>query len=883
MYLKFHAILITFFLSTACCFPQQAKTFVVNELAKTVFTIPEGKITVYTPNFVANEKISGGIIIEPNGNSEKSIAKNKSKLQNHKVDFGGLSTTLQTSHYSLSKSQPFPLELKLFDEKNNLIASSKIQFPIKEKNSDFFVPSYIIEGESAKIVVGNDGDLTNKYVSVNNKEAKILAASETTVFFKTPSYQSGKVPFNYKNESINLDKQVNVLQLNLSAGKLNLSRGETTKLNIEVSGLKGLEEEVPLTITNNSPSNISLEGGNNQEISIQPDGDTYQIHQTIRATQGGSFSISVTIEPPSEDNSSEENDEPLCNCIIDGYSYLINPNACTELGGQCQSDAPETFGTNHREKLGDAVGNYNFSVFNFQARILNLLSYSDDIDDIEDDITGHWDKWDRAKHIKDSLDGLNGELVAIDKVLDKVPTTYKEKFKKAIDSLENLKKQLPNPTNNKALQKAVDDAQARAEACKKRLEALQKQKGELEEQLKKDKETLLKAWKAYADIFEKHGMETSSHFDDEGKFWDHVKLNDMTDYERKKFDEDSDILSELSQEYYKALKAYRNTLKKSKNLPDQIEAAQKDCDDLANALEEAKQAKDTADLVKAIELEAYEFCKQIRRILDRLWIWCKNNPDHCDFMDDIISFWQSCPKNTSGLEDFWKRFDALVAKKKGLEDNLGKKAKEAQDDMDKIEDDIADLENEIASLEEKARKKHQDDLERKQKAAQAEAAEAAKAKAEADKRKKQRAKQKKKDKEVEDLIKKAKSDDAGTDALKNVLKGMGLSLLDEATGAGKVGTLIGGILVVKDMPDCACKMFEMLEQAIAAQLRGEDLFRDVFTNEYLRQWNNCANLPVFSSIMIGSKELSEAIGEMTKAQCREAIAALNQAQRIQCK
>ncbi len=877
MYLKFHTIFLVFLFSITCCFSQQAETSVVNELAKTVFTIPEGKITIYTPNFVTNEKISGSIIIEPNGNSEKNRAKNKTKLQNHKVDFGGVSTTLQASHYSISKSQPFPMELKLFDEKNNLIASSKIQFPssVKEKSSSQFIPSYIVAGEPAKMIVANNGSLAYSYVSINNKDTEILAASETTVFFKTPSDLSGKAPFNYKNDSTNLDEEVNVLQLNLSAGKLNLSRGETTKLNIEVSGLDGLDEEVPITITNKSPSNISLEGGNNQEISIQPDADVYRINQTIRATQGGSFSVSVTIEPPSEDNISEGNDEPLCNCFIDGYSYLISPEACAELGGQCQPDNPETFGTSRRERLGDAVGNYNFT---FQM----LLSYADDIEDRKDAINDLWDKWRHAEHLKDSLDGLHGELVAIDKVLENVPSTYNEKFKKIIDSLQNLQKKLPNPIDAQALQKAVNDAQARVEACKKRMEDLQKQKEELEEQLKKDKEDLIKDLEYLKNYLDDFNIEVTYSFDEDGKLSYDEDWSNMYKYDRERLENEGDLPSGLKSELYKKRKQYNEKVKKLKALPEAIEAAQKDCDDLADDLEKAKQAKATSDLVAATELQVEDLCAQIRRILGRLWHWCADNPDYCT-TSDVDKIRAQCPKTLEELKAFWNDFDALLKKKKGFEDSIAKNAKVAQDEIDKIKDDISDLNNEIAALKEQKRKKQQEDLERKKQAAAAAATEAAEAKAAADKRKKQREKQKKEDDKIKDLIKKAKSSEAGDDAFKGLLKGTGLNLLDEVSGKSKLGTIIGGLLAAKDVPKCTCPILKALRDAIAARNRKENSTISLYVDAYLIEWNKCANLPAISSVPVGSAELTKAIKGMTDAQAEKALKALNQAVRVQCK
>jgi uncharacterized coiled-coil DUF342 family protein len=875
MYLKFHTILIVFHFSITCCFSQQAQTSVVNELAKTIFTIPEGKITIYTPNFVANEKISGSIIIEPNGNSEKSIAKNKTKLQNHKVDFGAVSTTLQASHYSISKSQPFPMELKLFDEKNNLISSSKIQFPssVKEKHTSQFIPSYIVAGDPAKMIVANNGSLAHSYVSINNKETKILAASETNVFFETPSDLSGKASFNYKNDTTNLDNQVNVLQINLSAERLNLSRGESTKLNIEVSGLDGLDEEVPLTITNNSPSKISLENGNNQEISIQPDGDTYQITQTIRATQGGSFSISVTIEPPSEDNSSERNDEPLCNCIIDDYSYLINPEACLELGGHCYDDADE------KTDIQPTIQWDSYP--DFYRKYAVFFSYDSDIEDLKDDIFDKWKAYDELRLKKDSLNNLHNDLLAIDKVLDSVPKTYKDALKRIVDSLQNLQKQLPDNTGNSSLQNVVHEAQAAVDACKKRKADLIKEQQELEEQLEEEKEELIKTLEELKNILRDYNIELDYKFNEDGSLSCTKDTSGMYEYDKEKINDEGDLISGLEKALRIKTKQYKKTLKRLKEIPQQLEAAEKDCEDLEDALEKAKQAKATSDLAAATELRADAICDEMQRLLARLKYWCINNPELYDFLEDIEAKMEKCPKTPEELDDFWNDFDALLKKKKALEDSFAKAANDTQKEMDDIEDDVADLENDIAGIEEQKRKDAQAEQERKQKIAQAEAEEAARAKAAADERKKQSDKQKKEDDKIKDLIKKAKSDEAGDDAFEDLITGMGLDRLDDVTGNLKLGKLIGGLLVIKDQPDCVCPLLKALLGAIKAKKDGG--YIGLHVEAYIQAWNECANLSnIVASVSLGGTELTEAINGMTKAQVEKALAALNQAVRIQC-
>jgi hypothetical protein len=87
--------------------------------------------------------------------------------------------------------------------------------------------------------------------------------------------------------------------IKLSADNLNLLRGQTTSLHIQVSGLSGITNEVPLTVVNNSPTVISISGGNNQLIKINPEmvnvDGTFNINQTLTGIVPGSFGITGTV------------------------------------------------------------------------------------------------------------------------------------------------------------------------------------------------------------------------------------------------------------------------------------------------------------------------------------------------------------------------------------------------------------------------------------------------------------------------------------------------------------------------------------------------------------------------------------------------------------
>src|SRR5262245_44326258 len=87
--------------------------------------------------------------------------------------------------------------------------------------------------------------------------------------------------------------------IKLSAPKLDLRRGETTTLHVEVIGLGLITHSVPLELVNNSPSVVNMAGGVAQNIMISPsavpvDG-TYSTDRTLTGIQNGAFEVTGTV------------------------------------------------------------------------------------------------------------------------------------------------------------------------------------------------------------------------------------------------------------------------------------------------------------------------------------------------------------------------------------------------------------------------------------------------------------------------------------------------------------------------------------------------------------------------------------------------------------
>jgi uncharacterized coiled-coil DUF342 family protein len=971
-------ISFTFLLFKSYC-QVKVEQYYTNGLSTTIFNTDEGKIIIYLPENTLNENISGTIEIHPTVTSDKKKAKKIVDL--YKLSIANQSILLQSKSFgSLSPSSSNNL-LQLLNDKGKVVAETHIKSSgdIVTSNISRHIPEYLVANEPAKITYKCDGKLDNNHVTINKVNVPILAESESGVFFRTPQNEMGQSQLQFTNDGETIEATVNILKVDLSVGRTNLLRGESTNLSINVSGLEGLETNVPITILNNSASNITLEGGNVQQLLINPSADAttgkYSKSLSIEALQRGNFSISVKVEPPQPDGAFTKTSELLCNCWLYGHTYLITTSACTELGGNCSDEiennsllevdtsAPKfdfnipsvITSENHQinlqirdydkndcvaaifsyrpiiTQIWETIGHDNThldglsllwniptnedGIIEIRAQVVNKnnvvstkttqvylntkiqfnnesldVSYtiSDDdikraedkarrtgdaIDDLEDEIYDKWGKRKDAEDRKKENEDIQNKLFAIDKVLDSIPKTYKDALKNILDSLASYKKKLPAVIDDSVLQKAIDDAQSRVNDCQDRLEKLNREQQDLEEERDKLKEETDASLEEMDALMNENGMTGGYGYHPDGRYWygyvgDESSNGDIM-YSQK--------FNQLQRKLRGLKKQYLKTLKRLDDLPNEIAEAEKDCEELNAALATAKTAKENADLHAAVQLEADDICRQIRRLLIPLWQWCIQNPEHCDFRDKIEELMKKCPNDISGFDDFWKDFDDLVNRKKEQEDNFGKAADKDQNDIDDIDDDISSLEDEIKGLEDIKKKEYDAANALREQLAK----EAAEAKANADAREKERRDQKKEDNKIKDLIKKAKSDDAGDDAFEDLITGLGLDRLDDATGNLKLGKIIGGLLVIKDMPDCVCPLITALRNAFVAKKQGRE-GAAIHVEAYLKAWKDCANLPSISSVSIGGTELTNAINNMTKEQTDRAIKALNQAVRVQC-
>jgi hypothetical protein len=309
-----------------------------NGLTTAHFKVDGGQITVYLPEIMAATPFSGSIHLSPDGDNVKELDKNRHKLESCYLTLANFEIPVKDQSFTLTLADSVrgDVPVILTDVRGRRLFASwlpVLHMPVVPAPP--YVPSYAVAGDPSAVVGRFNGDLSDTRLTIQQRAAALLAETPVKLYLRTPDDLSGKVHLECSDAGTTQSADLNILQLHLAVGKSDMSPGETTDLQIQLTGLEGLEADVPMTVTNLDPENITLEGGEKQQTVIHPPADapggTYSATLPIRALRRGTFNITVDVEPPGETTTSEA----LCNCYINEHSYLLPEYVCQALGGNC--------------------------------------------------------------------------------------------------------------------------------------------------------------------------------------------------------------------------------------------------------------------------------------------------------------------------------------------------------------------------------------------------------------------------------------------------------------------------------------------------------------------------------------------------------------------
>jgi hypothetical protein len=177
-------------------------------------------------------------------------------------------------------------------------ANAIIDPKIVEDQPLLWCPNIAQQGRPVEIHGSFDGSLENTTLTVGGQAATKLTESPRRLVFLSPTDVTGPVEMAFKEGNVETKRTYRNIGVRLSAPKTSLLKGESTTLKVEISGLQGIKEPVPLTLE--SQGVITMQGGVYQPLVIQPsqvgaDG-RYSTTREITGVQAGGWTATATVQ-----------------------------------------------------------------------------------------------------------------------------------------------------------------------------------------------------------------------------------------------------------------------------------------------------------------------------------------------------------------------------------------------------------------------------------------------------------------------------------------------------------------------------------------------------------------------------------------------------------
>lgn len=288
-------------------------------LTTILFNTSYGKIKVYLPEDIRQGDIlSGSVVVQAEGATANKQSRALNELLKSKLKIGNPSDANAVSQ-ALLKLYPaetgkitrvpvsFPFLITLTDNTGKTFSAEMKPSPetMQVKNNGCSLPSYALAGSPLKITGSFDGDLGTTTCMLNDKPMELLAESPRQCFVTYPENATGRSVINItENNKEQCRKQVQSVQMDIKAGRLNLLRGEKTTVHVQITGLSTLKDSAKLSVTNQSKEVVQIAGGNEQVILLTPqvlkDSNVYTNTFTVTSIKNGGFSLTFSLDLPEE-------------------------------------------------------------------------------------------------------------------------------------------------------------------------------------------------------------------------------------------------------------------------------------------------------------------------------------------------------------------------------------------------------------------------------------------------------------------------------------------------------------------------------------------------------------------------------------------------------
>ena len=317
----------------------------------TTFDTANGRVIVNLPDDMrAGDTISGTVMAEPKGQTPEERAKNMAVLSGYVIEVqppknpDGTSnpkvkaevtapppqlrvilppgSTLAPPVTNVSRANSSGLGITLTNTSGSFSAAGTTTVPIEmvalslqssAPLNTFQLPTMGQPGRPIVITGPFDGNSSNTGLSyrpcVRSADCAgspsawvasgdlIVAESPRQAVFTAPTNVTGPMEIRVNEGTTETRAPFRNVGVNLSAPKTSLLKGESTTLKIEVSGLQGITEPVPLHLVKGGV--VTMLGGDVQSMTIKPEevqsNGTFTTTRTITGVQTGVWNATATV------------------------------------------------------------------------------------------------------------------------------------------------------------------------------------------------------------------------------------------------------------------------------------------------------------------------------------------------------------------------------------------------------------------------------------------------------------------------------------------------------------------------------------------------------------------------------------------------------------
>ena len=270
---------------------QEAK----NGLSTTTFNTPQGRVVLSLPNDMrAGDTITGTVIAERRGSTEP--------IAGYSMQIADKNTALSIPVFTFVAPGAGSMPLILKNSAGTEVGRAVI--PIQPAStaapSNLVLPPFGQNGRPLMIPGKFDGDASNTSVTIGGKPVDVIAESPRKVVIQIPPGPNGPTTITVTEQGKTTTGAFRNVGVNLSAPKTSLMKGEKTTVTVQVSGLQGIKQNLPMDLVTTGV--VNMEGGNTQHITIQPSevqaGGTASLTRTLTGITPGTFNVTATVIVP---------------------------------------------------------------------------------------------------------------------------------------------------------------------------------------------------------------------------------------------------------------------------------------------------------------------------------------------------------------------------------------------------------------------------------------------------------------------------------------------------------------------------------------------------------------------------------------------------------